>query len=450
MDPKIDDIKNLLEKELTKNKITQQVSLEIAKNTPLKDKLNNILEILECSYGLKHTMMLFPNPDHTKMIVFASRGFTDPGIGAEVPFGQGIVGMVAKKKKKIRLSGMRYYQQYAHAAANKSGSVLNTTADETLNTEARLPGLPNVEAQLAFPLIANDELIAILSIESSDKDFFSIDDEHFLHSLTQQMALSIQNAIIINSLEEKVKERTREIERKNSELEHLNATKDKFFSIIGHDLKSPISSLKVATDLIQHYSRRGETEKLSEVGFKISTAINNVNQLLDNLLNWAMNQRDMLKCEPKKIAIKEIISRVADIYKESLAAKEISIINHIPDYCFVFADMNMTMTIFRNVLSNAIKFSNKKGTISITSLYEDPEIRIIVTDQGVGMSEEKIHVLFNLKDKKSTLGTNREKGTGLGMILVKDFMELNSGSVIIESKPGLGTSVTLCFQTDKK
>lgn len=448
MDSKIDDIKNLLDKELIKNQITRQVSLEIGKNIPLKEKLSTILEILECSYGLKHTMLLFPNQDQTKMIVFASHGYADSSIGVEIPFGQGIVGMVAKKRKKIRLSGMRYYQQYAHTAANKSGSVLGKTSDEYNNTVNPLPGLPNVEAQLAFPLIANDELIAVLSIESADKNYFSLDDEQFLHSLTQQMALSIQNALIISSLEEKVKERTLEIEMKNTELEKLNATKDRFFSIIGHDLKSPISSLKVATDLIQHYYRRGEIEKLSEVGLKINTSVNNVNQLLDNLVNWAMSQRDMLKCEPKKIDLKEIINRVENIYKESITAKEIRIDNQLPENCFVFADMNMTMTVIRNVLSNAIKFSNKKGSISISSNFTDSATELIIADQGVGISAEKIEVMFDLKDKKSTLGTNREKGTGLGMILIKDFMELNNGTVILESKPDFGTTVTLCFKSE--
>ncbi len=444
MDTNKDTIKNLLEKEIVKNKITQQVSVEISKNTPLKDKLDNILEILEYSYGLKHTLLLFPNKDHTKMIVFASRGFTDTGIGVEVPFGKGIVGIVAEKRKKIRLSGLQNYKQYAHSAANKTGTVINKSSADK-NKKNRLPGLPNVEALLAFPLIANDELIAVLSIESNEKDFFSVDDENFLQSLSQQMALSIQNALIINSLEEKVKERTYEIERQNSELEHLNATKDKFFSIIGHDLRSPVTSLKVATDLIQYYSGQGDVQKLKEIGAKIDTSVNNVNQLLDNLLKWAMSQRNLLKCEITKINVKDVIGRVTETMKQTILAKDITITDRVAEDCFINADMDMVLVIFRNVLSNAIKFSQQNGNISISGHCSGKEVHIEIEDRGEGMSAQKIKTLFTLAVNKSSLGTNREKGTGLGMVLVKDFMELNKGRVSVESKIGKGTKVELCF-----
>ena len=361
-----------------------------------------------------------------------------------MPFGKGIVGIVAEKRKKLRLSGLQNYQQYAHSAANKTGTVINKSSADK-NKKNRLPGLPNVEALLAFPLIANDELIAVLSIESNEKDFFSVDDENFLQSLSQQMALSIQNALIINSLEEKVKERTYEIERQNSELEHLNATKDKFFSIIGHDLRSPVTSLKVATDLIQYYSGQGDVQKLKEIGAKIDTSVNNVNQLLDNLLKWAMSQRNLLKCEITKINVKEVIGRVTETMKQTILAKDITITDRVAEDCFIDADMDMVLVIFRNVLSNAIKFSQQNGNISITGHCSGKEVRIEIEDRGEGMSAQKIKTLFTLAVNKSSLGTNREKGTGLGMVLVKDFMELNKGRVSVESKIGKGTKVELCF-----
>jgi signal transduction histidine kinase len=310
----------------------------------------------------------------------------------------------------------------------------------------QLPGLPNVDSQLAIPLLANNELIAVLSIESSDHNFFSKEDEIFLQSLSQQIALSIQNAIIIDQLEEKVQQRTQEIGRQKAELEKLNETKDLFFSIIGHDLKSPVSSLKVATDLIRFYSRKGDIEKLTEVGIKISTAVNNVNQLLDNLLNWAMSQRNLLKCEPTKINVIEIFGRVENILKESIRAKNLVIDNQLTDDCSVLADPNMTMSVLRNVLSNAIKFSHKKGIISVRNHCTISQTTLTITDQGVGMSPEQVNELFHLKARKSTLGTNREKGTGLGMVLVKDFMELNKGAVAIKSHPNEGTKVTLRFR----
>ncbi len=152
---------------------------------------------------------------------------------------------------------------------------------------------------------------------------------------------------------------------------------------------------------------------------------------------------------PQKINVKEIFGRVENIFKESIAAKELILDNLLTDECSVFSDKNMTLSVLRNVLSNAIKFSHKKGIITVKNHQTDTETKIMITDRGVGMSPDKVEVLFHLKEKKSTLGTNREKGTGLGMVLVKDFMEMNNGSVTIESQPNQGTTVTLCFQTGK-
>lgn len=440
MDSQTEQIQTRLEIEIRKNNIARSVSLEIGKNSPLKEKLDNILKILEDSYGLKHTMLLFPDKEEKTLEVFASRGFDESGIGASTPFGQGIIGMVAQRRKKIRIAGISKYRQYAYVAAEKKGMAKN---------EIKLPGLSDLDSQLAIPLLANDELIAVLSIESSDNDYFSKEDEVFLLSLSRQMALSIQNALVIDLLEEKVKKRTREIEIQRAELEKLNATKDRFFSIIGHDLKSPVSSLKVATDLIQHYSKKGETEKLSEVGLKVNAAVDNVNQLLDNLINWSMSQRDLLKCKPRNIQLKKVVNRVEEIYRESIQAKDIRMENHLTDQCIVYADLDMCMTVFRNVLSNAIKFSHKGGVININSQCTPKKMIITISDQGVGMTAEKLNTLFHLREKKSTLGTMREKGTGLGMVLVKDFMDLNEAKVSVESKPGQGSKVTLAFLPGK-
>lgn len=438
MDSQTEKIQAKLDKEICKNDIAQSVSLEIGKNSPLKQKLDNILKILEDSYGLKHTMLLFPDKEEKFLVVFASRGFEKSGIGARTPFGQGIIGMVAEKRKKIRIAGISKYRQYAYVAANNKGMAKGGI---------KLPGLADLDSQLAIPLLANEELIAVLSIESSDNNFFSKEDEDFLLSLSRQMALSIQNALVIEQLEGKVEKRTREIEVQRAELERLNATKDRFFSIIGHDLKSPVSSLKVATDLIQYYTKKGETEKLAEIGSKVNTAVNNVNQLLDNLINWSMSQRNLITCEPEIILVKDVLSRVEEIYRESILAKEIQIDSQLTDQCIIFADLNMSMAVFRNVISNAIKFSHTGASILISSQCTPSEMIISISDEGVGMPPEKLNSLFQLREKKSSLGTMREKGTGLGMVLVKDFMELNKGSVGVESEPGKGTRVTLGFQS---
>ena len=160
-------------------------------------------------------MLLFPAKNNTILRVFASRGFSDLGIGVEIPFNYGVVGTVASKKKKLRISRISQYRRYANAFVKK---------DKSNSQTIKLPGLPNAESQVALPLIANNELVAVLSCESEDILFFHQKDEDLLMTLSQQIALSIQNSIIYEQLEERVKLRTQE-------LENLNKTKDRLFSI---------------------------------------------------------------------------------------------------------------------------------------------------------------------------------------------------------------------------
>lgn len=429
----IEQLKAELEEEKRKNEIIRKVSFELSKISSLKEKLNNILQLLDESFNLKHSMLLFPNKAKSHLQLFASRGFEIDGIGAEVPFGQGIIGMVASKQKKLRLSRLSQYRRYAQAATKVQNPIINVS----------LPGLPDVESQVALPLIANSELLAVLSVESKNLNFFSQKDEDFLMTLSQQIALSIQNSMVFEQLEERVQERT-------AELEKLNATKDRLFSIIGHDLRSPIASLQGISELIQYYNQKGQTEKLAALGVNISNAAKNVNHLLDNLLNWSLSQKEEIRYSPEKINLKNLVAEVSLIFKEHLASKNINLILPALDQQLIYADYTMTFSVLSNVLSNAIKFTKTEGSIQILTKEVDQMLKLSTKDSGIGLSEDKIKSLFQLQEKKSTLGTAREKGTGLGMVLVKEFMELNKGTIKVESHIGQGTSVHLFFPLPSK
>ncbi|QHT68645.1 GAF domain-containing sensor histidine kinase [Rhodocytophaga rosea] len=422
-----------LEAEKRKNEIIRQLSLELSKTSILKEKLDNILAILDHSLGLKHTMLLLPDDTRQRLKVFSSRGFDEQGIGAEVNVGQGIIGVVALKKKKLRMANISRSRTYMSIIAQGS----------QLKQDIFLPSLSNAESQVALPLLVNDELIAVLSAESADLNFFSLEDEEFLMTLSQLMAHSIQNAIILEQLEQKVQERTAALEKQKQELEKANASKDRLFAIIGHDLRNPAAALQHVAELIQYFSKKGDTQKVIETGNNIVKEAKTLNCIIDNLLNWSITQTGDLKIHPEEICLDEIVKEVIELYDDIAAAKNIQIQVNNPDCLAVFADRNATHTVLRNLVSNAIKFTRPGGNIIITAIQQAQTALITVKDDGVGILPEHIPALFDLKENKSTRGTAKEKGTGLGLVLVKEMVKLNGGEVSITSIPNEGTTVYL-------
>ena len=426
MERSFDQLESQLQDEIRKNTLLQNVSSELNELTPLDVKLNRILELLEKSFNLRHTMLLIPVKNNTALRVIASRGFPDPGKGVEVPFNYGIVGAVASKRKKLRVSRLSQYRRYAMAVGEEKAIDLK---------QGNLPGLVNSESQVALPLISNNELVAVLSCESEDVQFFHQSDEDFLMTLSQQIALSIQNSMVFEQLEERVKSRTIELER-------INAAKDRLFSIIGHDLRSPVAALGEVADLFKYYSSKGEKDKLDELGSKISHAAENVNHLLDNLLNWALSQRNGIRYLPEKITVQTIMDEVYQLYKDSIDSKDIEFIQGVNPNAGIYADYNMTFSILRNILSNAIKFTERNGRIDVSTRDDDNYLQIIIKDTGRGIDREKIRNLFILQEKQSTMGTEREKGSGLGLVLVNEFIQINKGKIAVDSSRD-GTSIAI-------
>ncbi|WP_247236498.1 GAF domain-containing sensor histidine kinase [Telluribacter sp. SYSU D00476] len=422
-----------LEIEKRKNEIIRQLATEVSKPSSLKEKLDAILSVLDQRFALKHTMLLIPDENQQKLKVLSSRGFDERGIGAEVKFGEGIIGVVASRKQKLRLANISRQRKYLHTI----------TDNKIEKAPLALPGLPDVESQVAIPLLVMEELIAVLSAESRDLNFFSPEDEEFLMTLSQLMALSIQNAIIMDQLEQKVLERTLALEQKKGELEKANASKDRLFSIIGHDLRSPAAALQQVAGLIQYYSKKGTPEQLNTTASHIVKAAKSINETLDNLLNWSVTQTGDLRMQPEKINLATEITEVVEIFEEAAHTKNISIELHTPADIVALSDRNATLTILRNLLSNALKFTRPGGQVTISVRQQDEAAEITIRDNGLGIAPENMPALFELKDHKSTPGTAKEKGTGLGLVLVKEMVHLNGGQLSMASVPGEGTTVTI-------
>jgi len=232
-----------------------------------------------------------------------------------------------------------------------------------------------------------------------------------------------------------------ELETANNKLHELNATKDKFFSIIAHDLKSPFNALLGFSDLLlKNHQNYDEKEREKYLKIINNSSIKTYN-LLENLLTWSQSQTGKIEFLPVKINVKVLIDEVILLMAEAAENKNIKLSSDIKNPLLVYADKNMIDTVLRNLISNAIKFTKTNGKVSISSKLIDKNIVYInVVDTGVGINKQQIGKLFNIEEQITTEGTNNEKGTGLGLILCKEFIDKHNNKIWVESETGKGSS----------
>ena len=234
------------------------------------------------------------------------------------------------------------------------------------------------------------------------------------------------------------KQTEEDIKFKNAELQRLNADKDYFISIIAHDLKSPFNSILGFLELLLgnlHTIDINEIERqLAVVNNSVVCAYN----LLEDILVWALSQSGKLPFEPRELSLKFSCEKAVEMLKPNADSKNITINIVEEERVIVFADTNMLNTILRNLISNAIKFTSKGGIVNIFSEQNTSEITISVSDNGIGVSSEILSKLFDNTQKNSLKGTANEKGTGLGLLLCKKFVEKHGGKIWAESELGHG------------
>ncbi|PKP30591.1 MAG: hypothetical protein CVU00_13470 [Bacteroidetes bacterium HGW-Bacteroidetes-17] len=262
-----------------------------------------------------------------------------------------------------------------------------------------------------------------LTVKEALKSFYQKREIHQKNEELQEL-----NA----SLEIKVQERT-------AELRALNATKDKFFSIIAHDLKNPFNALLgFSTLLLDDYENFTDSDRIDLIQ-TMNDASNNAYKLLQNLLEWSRSQTGSIQWEPGAIPLHEIITNTIDLLSNGASVKEISINAIILPNIVVWADANMATAVIRNLISNALKYTPKGGEIRIYLKKSEKEVEITIEDNGVGINDADKEKLFRIDVNHSTSGTNNEQGTGLGLILCKEFVEKNGGKIWVESIEGKGS-----------
>jgi PAS domain S-box-containing protein len=251
-------------------------------------------------------------------------------------------------------------------------------------------------------------------------------------------------------LEELVEERTKELSQANAQLAEMNISKDKFFSIISHDLKNPFSIMLGYSQLLEDNFKQYTPEKVFRLIQKLHGSAERLYVLLENLLTWARIQQGGIECVPDTLDIHKVIEENRDLLLSIALQKQIDLQNNVPARTHVFADYNMISTIVRNLLSNALKFTPEGGHVNVSCQQQDDCITIAVSDTGLGIKPEALPKLFRIDVQYTNIGTAGEKGSGLGLNLCKDLVEANNGTIAVESTPGQGTTFTVSLPQKKQ
>ena len=246
----------------------------------------------------------------------------------------------------------------------------------------------------------------------------------------------------LKEAEAKIQEQNGEISKINEALNEMNATKDKFFSIIAHDLKNPFNSILGFSDLLLDNLENISPEKLFKMVTTINSSAKSAYKLLENLLEWARTQTGKIEFRQERTSLKSVFDSALEITQGIALNKNISLGFELAEDFEVFVDRNMVSTILRNLITNSIKYTNKGGNIRVVSRQDDYQSSISVIDNGVGIDPVIIGKLFKISEKVSTAGTEKEGGTGLGLLLCKEFVEKHGGHIGVKSELGKGSEFT--------
>lgn len=323
---------------------------------------------------------------------------------------------------------------------------------DSLTNEAVTNKIAEVSAKFRIKSIENEN--ALLRNEKDIKDLTLQKERTFNYFL---MAASLFSVVLIFVLinRAKIRKKTNQLlEGKNlelkdtnlklqdseKELKQLNRDKDKFLSIIAHDLKNPISILISLSEYLSNRITIISTETIKEFSSDIHESALRINSLLENLLQWSRSQSGKIPYSPELIDLSYLVDNSLSILKLNAEKKKISIISEINNVIYINVDINMISTVIRNLVSNSIKFTPNGGKITVSAEQNDSLVEVTIQDTGIGLSEEDQQKLFRIDTHHTTIGTSEEKGTGLGLLLCKEFVEKHGGTIRVNSKLGIGSS----------
>ena len=302
---------------------------------------------------------------------------------------------------------------------------------DSINDENNLNKLAEIEGDRI-----NKDNEATIAILAKDKEILAVQNRQ---TFTAAMGIGAV-ALLAFGFFWNARRKNKIITEQKTQLEELNQSKDLIFAIIGHDLRKPAIAFRGLIKKINYLLRKKDFETLNALGGAVEENAMALNKLTDNLLNWALVERNVMPYNPTKISITEVGSDVISIFQGMADGKDLQVINKIPGGLIAHADHNALSTILTNLVDNAIKYTPEGGRIKLEADTEGAQVKISVTDSGVGMDKYKLQDIFLLKTDKSKSGTKGEKGTGIGLYLVKELVGLNKGTIDVKSQLKKGTT----------
>ena len=312
-------------------------------------------------------------------------------------------------------------------------------------TEADLLGKTSLDINIWESPAERQEVVRIIEEKGyceNHEILFRRKDGEIITGLLSAKLMNLKGVPHVISVTRDISERKKteqEINLKNEELHKLNAEKDKFLSIIAHDLKSPFNSIVGFSELLVDKANNNDLEEVKVFADTILKSSQRVMDLLTNLMIWSLSQTGRMNFNPEYFDLVSLIDENIQLFYDIADQKKISISREIEGNISVFADGDMISTVMRNLISNAIKFTAPGGSIILSAVEVQNEIKVSVKDNGVGISKASVEKLFRIDENFSTRGTQNEQGTGLGLILCKEFIEKHGGTIWVESEPGKGT-----------
>ncbi len=328
----------------------------------------------------------------------------------------------------------QYQQAYEYAArfSVMRDSVFNAEKTKTIS-----------ELEEKYQAELRQKQILELEQQNQIKDLEAKTSKQWQYGLALVLLLvTTLSTVLYNRYQ--LKQRTAKLlDEKNAELQKLNFFKDKMFAVISHDLRNPVDAFSNIIESLSHNSQHASKEELKEFLDSTLQSAKDLKGLLNNLLEWSLVQIGKLPFNPTAISLREVTQQSIAHLETMAAAKKITMHNNIDPGSKVIADPSMMIIALRNLISNAIKFSEPGKSIELTAQSQDGNMRLKVIDQGAGMSAEEVARLFKMEESTQSIGDSAEKGAGIGLLLVKELVDRNNGQVSVSSQPGKGSTFVI-------
>ncbi len=336
-----------------------------------------------------------------------------------------------------------YEEKHAHNAYNDEQRIIATgkaLVDKTEKIISDNGSVRFVSSTKAPMYDSNGKIIGLVGISRNITDRVLVDEE-----LVRVNESLTQSKIQLEEKTKKIEKVNAELEASQKELQEINASKDKFFSIIAHDLKSPFHGLLGLSSIMVEDADVLTCEESKHYLVTMNQTLRDTYNLIENLLSWSRLQTSRWQMLKENLNLWKEAHNLITMFEPVAIKKRITIINEVENGLFVTADSNMFHSMIQNLISNAVKFTPAEGTIRVSAKRENDVMQIKVSDTGLGMSPAEQELIFRIDKNHSTLGTAGEKGTGLGVLLVKEMMEKHDGKISVNSIKGKGTEFTLAF-----